>query len=94
VGVTLPLGNIVPKTVYEAKQIICPLGLEVKKIHMCKNECILIVGLSMKTLRNALFVDLTDSIVEKTTVMTRTIIGTEEKARLKRCFGTFLLFLV
>ena len=31
-----------------------------------------IVGMSMKTLRNALFVDSTDSIVEKTVVMTRT----------------------
>jgi hypothetical protein len=31
-----------------------------------------IMGLSTKTLRNALFVDLTNSIVEKTTVMTRT----------------------
>jgi hypothetical protein len=31
-----------------------------------------IVGLSTKTLRNDLFVDSTDSIIEKTTVMTRT----------------------
>jgi hypothetical protein len=29
----LPQGNSVPETVYEAKQIICPLGLEVEKIH-------------------------------------------------------------
>jgi hypothetical protein len=34
-------GNAVPETVYEAKQIICPLGLEVEKIHACKNDCIL-----------------------------------------------------
>jgi hypothetical protein len=27
----LPQGNAVPKTVYEAKQIIYPLGLKVKK---------------------------------------------------------------
>jgi hypothetical protein len=51
-----------------------------------------IMGLSMKTLRNALFVDLTDSIVEKTTVMMRTAI--EEKADLKRCFITFLSFFI
>jgi hypothetical protein len=38
-----------------------------------------IVGLSMKTLRNALFVDSTDSIVEKTAVMTRTATETEER---------------
>jgi hypothetical protein len=40
----LPQGNSVPETVYEAKQIICPLGLEVKKIHACKNDCILYRG--------------------------------------------------
>jgi hypothetical protein len=40
----LPQGNTVPETVYEAKQIICPLGLEVEKIHACKNDCILYRG--------------------------------------------------
>jgi hypothetical protein len=29
----LPQGNAVPKIIYEAKQIICLLGLEVEKIH-------------------------------------------------------------
>jgi hypothetical protein len=53
-----------------------------------------IVGLSMKTSRNALFVDLTDSIIEKTTVMMRTATETEEKEGLKRCFSTFLSFLI
>jgi hypothetical protein len=53
-----------------------------------------IVGLSMKTSRNALFVDLIDSIIEKTTVMMRTTTTIEEKAGLKRCFGTFLSFLI
>jgi hypothetical protein len=51
-----------------------------------------IVGRSMKTLRNALFVDLTDSIIGKMMVMTT--IAIEERAGLKRCFGTFLSFLV
>jgi hypothetical protein len=51
-----------------------------------------IMGLSTKTLRNALFVDSTDSNIEKTTVMMRSAI--EEKVGLKRCFGTFLLFLI
>jgi hypothetical protein len=41
------------------------------------------MGLSMKTLRNALFVDSTDSIIEKTTVMTTTATKTEENAGLK-----------
>jgi hypothetical protein len=53
-----------------------------------------IMNLSTKTSRNALFVDSIDSIVEKTVVMMRTAIKTEEKAYLKRCFGTFLSFLV
>jgi hypothetical protein len=43
-----------------------------------------IVGLSTKTLRNALFMDWTDSIIEKTTVMMRTATEIEEKAGLKR----------
>jgi hypothetical protein len=46
----------------------------------------------MKTLRNALFVDSTDSIIEKMIVMT--IIATEEMMGLKRCFSTFPSFLV
>jgi hypothetical protein len=49
------------------------------------------VGVSMKTLKNALFVDSTDSIVEKMVMMTRT--ATEEKAVLKSYFATFLSFL-
>jgi hypothetical protein len=36
----LPQGNTILETVYEAKQIICPLGLEVEKIHACMNGCI------------------------------------------------------
>jgi len=40
----LPEGSLVPRTVYEAKQVICPLGLEVEKIHACKNDCILYRG--------------------------------------------------
>jgi hypothetical protein len=53
-----------------------------------------IMNLSTKTLRNALFVNSIDSIVEKTTVMIRTATEIEEKAGLKRCFGTFLSFLI
>jgi hypothetical protein len=44
----------------------------------------------MKTLRNALFMDLTDSIIGKMVVMTT--IAREEMADLKRCFDTFLSF--
>jgi GTP-dependent phosphoenolpyruvate carboxykinase len=53
-----------------------------------------IVGLSMKTSINALFVELTDSIVEKMAAMKRIGTEIEEKAGLKRCFGTFLSFLI
>jgi hypothetical protein len=33
--------NELPTTTYEAKQLVCPLGLEVQKIHACPNDCIL-----------------------------------------------------
>jgi hypothetical protein len=46
----------------------------------------------MRTLRNALCVDLTDSIVEKMEVMMT--IAIEERVGLKRYFGTFLSFLI
>jgi hypothetical protein len=46
----------------------------------------------MNILRNALFVDSADSIVEKMELMTRT--ATKEMTRLKRCFGTFLSFII
>jgi hypothetical protein len=46
-----------------------------------------IVGLSTKTLRNTLFVDSTNSIIEKTVVMMRTVI--KEKVGLK---GVFVLY--
>jgi hypothetical protein len=51
-----------------------------------------IMGLSTKTLRNALFVDSTDSILEKMVVMMRT--ATKEKPDLKKYFGTFLSLLI
>nr|AAX92962.1 transposon protein, putative, CACTA, En/Spm sub-class [Oryza sativa Japonica Group]ABA92833.1 transposon protein, putative, CACTA, En/Spm sub-class [Oryza sativa Japonica Group] len=37
-------GNKFPETTYEAKKIVCPLGLEVQKIHACLNDCILYRG--------------------------------------------------
>jgi len=40
----LPEDNEVPMTTYEAKQTICPMGLEVEKIHACKNDCVLFRG--------------------------------------------------
>jgi hypothetical protein len=36
--------NELPTSTYEAKKIVCPLGLEVQKIHACPNDCILYRG--------------------------------------------------
>ena len=33
-----------PETTYQAKKIVCPLGLDVQKIHACPNDCILYRG--------------------------------------------------
>jgi len=40
----LPKGNELPNTTYEAKQVVCPLGLEIHKIHACPNDCLLYHG--------------------------------------------------
>jgi len=37
----LPKGNTLPNCNYEAKKILCPMGMEYKKIHSCPNDCIL-----------------------------------------------------
>nr|ABA99248.1 transposon protein, putative, CACTA, En/Spm sub-class [Oryza sativa Japonica Group] len=37
----LPVENTLPETTYEAKQVLCPLGLEVRRIHAYPNDCIL-----------------------------------------------------
>ena len=37
----LPAGNELPESAYEAKKIICPLGLDVQKIHAWINDSIL-----------------------------------------------------
>ena len=37
----LPEGNTLPNRNYEAKKILCPMGMEYKKIHACLNDCIL-----------------------------------------------------
>ena len=37
----LPEGNTLPDRNYDAKKILCPMGMEYKKIHACPNDCIL-----------------------------------------------------
>jgi hypothetical protein len=34
-------GNELPSSTYKAEKVVCPLGLEVQKIHACPNDCIL-----------------------------------------------------
>jgi len=43
-GKMLPSPNGLSKNTYEAKQMICPMGLEVQKIHACPKDCILYRG--------------------------------------------------
>ena len=40
----LPKDNELPDNTYAAKNVVCPLGLEVQKIHACPNDCILYRG--------------------------------------------------
>jgi hypothetical protein len=40
----LPKDNELPASTYEAKKIVCPLGLEVQNIYECPNDCILYHG--------------------------------------------------
>ncbi|CAM8953884.1 unnamed protein product [Rhodiola kirilowii] len=37
----LPDENTLPNRPYEAKKVMCPMGIEYKKIHACLNDCIL-----------------------------------------------------
>ena len=40
----LPKDNELPDSMYATKKVVCPLGLEVQKIHACPNDCILYHG--------------------------------------------------
>jgi len=37
----LPEDNALPKSYYQAKKILCSMGMEYQKIHACPNDCIL-----------------------------------------------------
>jgi hypothetical protein len=43
-------GNKVPATTYKAKYVVCPVGLEVQKIHACPNDYIIYHGEDYKKL--------------------------------------------
>ena len=36
-----PEENTLPRSYYQAKKILCPMGMVYKKIHACPNDCIL-----------------------------------------------------
>ena len=40
----LPDNNELPCTIYQAKKLICPMGLKIEKIHACPNDCVLYRG--------------------------------------------------
>jgi len=40
----LPKPNKFPTTTYKAKKIVCPPRLQIEKIHVCPNDCILYVA--------------------------------------------------
>jgi hypothetical protein len=40
----LPTLNELPENTYQGEKMICPMGLEVQKIHACRNDCILYRG--------------------------------------------------
>jgi hypothetical protein len=46
----LPTNNELPASTYKAKKVVCPLGLEVQKMHACPNDCILYRGDKYKNL--------------------------------------------
>jgi hypothetical protein len=37
----LPNNNELPCTIYQAKKLICPVGLKIERIHACPNDCVL-----------------------------------------------------
>jgi hypothetical protein len=46
----LPKDNELPATTYKAKQVVCPMGPKIEKIHACPNDCILYRGIEYEKL--------------------------------------------
>jgi hypothetical protein len=84
--------NAVPETVYETKQIIYLLGLEVKKMHEYKNDCIIYHGAEYEDLEKCPICGLDWFNRRKDGGDDKNY--NRRKGRPKRCFGTFLSFLV
>jgi hypothetical protein len=90
----LSQGNTIPENVYEAKQIIYPLGLKVEKIHTCKNDCILYHGPEYRDLKKCPICGLDRFNHRKDGRDDENYNRNRRKASLKRCFATFLSFLI
>jgi hypothetical protein len=90
----LPQGNTVPETIYEAKQIICSLSLEVEKIHTCKNDCILYHGPEYEDHEKCPICGLDRSNRRKDGGDDENCNKNRRKGESKRCFVTFLSFLI
>jgi hypothetical protein len=90
----LPYGNAVSKTIYEAKHIICLLGLEVKKIYACKNDCILYHEPEYKDLEKCPICGLDRINRRKDGGDDENCNKNRIKGWSKKCFDTFLSFLI
>jgi hypothetical protein len=90
----LPQGNTVLETVYDAKPIICPLGLEVEKIHACKNDCILHRGPQYEDLEKCPICGLDRFNHRKDCGDDENCNRNRRKGELKKVFWSFLSFLI
>jgi hypothetical protein len=89
-----PQDNTVPETVYEAKQIFYLLGLKVKKNHACKNDCILYHGTEYEDFEKCPICGLYQFNHRKDGGDDENCNRNRRKDRAKKCFDTFLSFLV
>ena len=87
----LPEGNLLPDTVYEAKQIVCPVGLKIEKKSM---HAIIIVSCFVERMKIwiiALNVEHRGTSVERMVVMMeRTTSMRGRRGLLGKLHGTFL----
>jgi hypothetical protein len=90
----LPQGITVLETIYEAKQIIYPLGLDVEKIHTCKNDCIIYHGPKYEDLEKCPICGLHGFYHRKDGGDDENCNRNRRKGGPKICFGTFLSFLI
>ena len=86
----LPSPNGLPENTYQAKQMICPMGLEVQKIHACPKDCILYRG-KYKDLDACLVCSASRYKYPESALSMK---GTATNDHLPRSYGIFLSFLI